>query len=310
MAPLRIGIVQEGPVYLNLQHSLEKALIIMEEAAREGVQLLVFGESWLSGYPAWLDHCPDVALWDHEPVKAVYARMWKNGVAVPGPVTRRLCEAAARHGIHVVMGLNEIVPEGPGPGTIYNSFIVIDAEGKLVNHHRKLMPTFTEKMVYGLGDARGLRAVATPFGRLGGLICWEHWMPLSRQALHAQAELIHVALWPWVHEMHQVASRHYAFEGRCFVIAAGQIMRAWELPPELELPDHLRQHRQMQLLRGGSCVVAPNGHYLLPPQWEREGLIVAEIDDLEQPLRERLTLDVSGHYHRPDIFEFDWKEEG
>ena len=308
MTPLRIGIVQEGPVCLNLKHSLEKALIIMEEAAREGVRLLVFGESWLSGYPAWLDHCPEVALWDHEPVKAVFARMWENGVAVPGPVTRRLCEAAARHGLYVVMGLNEIVPDGPGPGTIYNSFVVIDAEGKLINHHRKLMPTFTEKMVYGLGDARGLRTLSTPFGRLGGLICWEHWMPLSRQALHTQAELIHVALWPWVHEMHQVASRHYAFEGRCFVIAAGQIMRAWELPPELELPDHLRKHTQMQVLRGGSCVVAPNGHYLLPPQWEREGLIVAEIEDLQQPLRERLTLDVSGHYHRPDIFEFDWKE--
>ncbi len=307
MTTLRIGIVQEGPVYLNLKYSLEKAFLLMEEAAREGVQLLVFGESWLSGYPAWLDHCPEVARWDHEPTKAVFARMWANGVAVPGPVTRQLCEAAARHGLYVIMGVNEVVPEGPGPGTIYNSFILIGADGKLLNHHRKLMPTFTEKMVYGLGDGRGLRPVSTPLGRIGGLICWEHWMPLSRQALHAQGERIHVALWPWVHEMHQVASRHYAFEGRCFVIAAGQIMHAWELPPELEWPEHLRRQRKVQLLRGGSCVVAPDGQYLLPPQWEKEGLVVAEIKDLQQPLRESLTLDVSGHYHRPDIFEFGWK---
>ncbi|MDQ2659411.1 MAG: carbon-nitrogen hydrolase family protein, partial [Verrucomicrobiota bacterium] len=163
--------------------------------------------------------------------------------------------------------------------------------------------TYTERLVWGQGDSGGLRSVATPAGRVGGLICWEHWMPLARQTLHLAGEQIHVAVWPTVHEMHQLASRHYAFEGRCFVLAAGLIMRARDLPAELAPPPDLVGKPESFLLRGGSAVIAPNGRCLVESCFEEEKTIIAEID-LQMVEEERMTLDVAGHYSRPDLFDF------
>lgn len=293
-ASIRIAIVQEGPVYLNLGLSLQKAELLIEEAAIKGADLVVFGESWFCGYPAWLDHCPEVALWGHEPTKEVYARMFKNGMAVPGPATELLAGLARKHGIVIGTGANEIVPSGPGNGTIYNAFLLFDAMGQLVIHHRKQRPAFSEKLVYGLGDARGLKTVDTALGRVGGLISGEHFMPLMRQAMHDQGELVHLALWPCVHEMHQVASRHYAFEARCFVVAVGQLMRVRDIPPELDIPPGLAAEPDEWLLNGGSAVIAPDGFYDLQPQYGKEGIVYHTIDDLDHPLRERLTFNLSG----------------
>ena len=304
---IRLAIVQESPAYLNLPHSLQKAEILIKEAASKDAELIVFGETWLCGYPAWLDHCPDVALWNHEPTKEVFARMFQNAVTVPGEATQLLSELASTHKTVIGIGINEVVQSGPGNGTIYNSFLLFNSDGKLVIHHRKLMPTYTEKMLYGLGDASGLHAAKTSIGMVGGLICWEHFMPLSRQVLHNDGELIHLALWPQVHELHQVASRQYAFEGRCFVVAAGQLMRVKEIPPELELPKALREQPDEWILNGGSCVIAPDGFYDLKPQFEKEGIIYHDISDLNQAYRERMTLDVSGHYQRRDIFKLEVK---
>ncbi|MGI9542914.1 MAG: carbon-nitrogen hydrolase family protein [Cyclobacteriaceae bacterium] len=298
-----VGIVQSGPVYLDLTKSLEKAEQLAKEAADKGVELLVFGESWLSGYPAWLDHVPKAALWDYEPTKKVFANTWQNSIAIPGPDLDRLSNLAQQHQLTLGIGINEKVEKGKGNGTIYNSLIMISHEGALINHHRKLMPTFTEKMVYGLGDGQGLKAVDTNSGRIGGLICWEHWMPLTRQALHNSGEQIHIALWPQVHEMLQIASRHYAFEGRCFVISVGQVMRVSELPDAFDLPIDLADHPDRLLLNGGSSIIGPNGQYIMDPQYGKDELLVQTID-LDQTLRERMTLDVSGHYARPDVFDF------
>lgn len=305
--PIRIAIVQEGPVYLNLSLSLQKAEILIKEAAANGAQLIAFGETWLCGYPAWLDYCPEIAIWGYEPAKEVFARMHENGVAVPGPATQLLAALAKSLKVLIAIGIHEIVEDGPGSGSIFNAFLLFDSTGELVLHHRKLMPTFTEKLLYGLGDARGLRSVKTSIGKIGGLICWEHFMPLTRQTLHNDGELIHLALWPCVHEIHQVASRHYAFEGRCFVIAVGQLMRVMDIPPELEIPESLADEPQDWLLNGGSCVIAPDGFYDLQPQYEKEGIIFHDMKDLAHAVRERLTLDVSGHYHRPDIFKLKVK---
>ena len=307
---IHIAIVQQGPVYSDLQQSLERAAALVRQAKSEGAQLVVFGESWLCGYPVWLDHLPQVALWDYEPSKAAFARMWQSGVEVPSPTTAFLAELARCLEIVLGMGVNEVVRSGPGNGTIYNSFLLFDADGSLRIHHRKLMPTYTEKMLYGLGDGRGLKPSNTAAGRIGGLICWEHFMPLSRQALHNEGELIHLALWPQVHEMHQVASRMYAFEGRCFVVAAGQLVRVGELPPELPLPEELAAQPERLLLKGGSCVIKPNGQFALQPQGHAVPIVYHTITDEEQAIRERMTLDTSGHYARPDVFEFRVKTDG
>ena len=304
---IRVAVVQEGPVYLNLPLSLQKLEILVKEAAAEEAELLVFGETWLTGYPAWLDHCQKAALWNHEPTKQVFARMWQNSVSVPGQATQLISQLAKCHKLVIGIGINERVETGPGNGTLYNSFLLFDATGELLTHHRKLMPTFTEKLLYGLGNASGLRVADTSIGRIGGLICWEHFMPLSRQVLHNEGEHIHLALWPMVHEMHQVASRHYAFEGRCFVIAAGQMMKAKDFPPELDIPKHLKDEPEEWLLNGGSCIIAPDGFYDLKPQYEKEGIIYHTMTDLDQVYRERMTLDTSGHYQRPDIFDFGIK---
>jgi len=183
-APVKVAVVQHGPVYLDKAASLQKALDLLKTAAAGGAQLVVFGETWLSGYPAWLDHCPEAGFWNHEPVKEVFAHTYDNAITVPGPETDALGKAAAELGVNLMMGINEIVKGGRPQGTIFNTLITINAQGELANHHRKLMPTYTEKLVYGHGDGAGLQAVETNIGRLGGLICWEHWMPLTRMAMH------------------------------------------------------------------------------------------------------------------------------
>jgi nitrilase len=296
--PVTVAIVQAAQHPLDLAGGLEAAANRTREAAARGARLVVFGESWLGGYPAWLDCCPAIGLWEHGPTKEVFARLRRSSIVVPGPETALLGGLAAELGVVLVMGANERVDSGPGNGTLYNAMLVFDADGKLVQHHRKLVPTHTERLVWGPGDARGLGSSATRIGRVGGLICWEHWMPLARQALHDAGEQIHVALWPSVQEPHQIASRHYAFEGRCFVLAAGSIMRAEDLPAELERPEPGEL-----VLRGGSAVIGPDGKYLTEPVYEQDALIVHDLD-LDAIDKERMTLDVSGHYARPDLFDF------
>jgi predicted amidohydrolase len=228
-----VAVVQTE-VAPDLAGALERTAAGVREARAAGAALVVFPETWIPGYPAWLDLCRDAALWDHGPAKAVFARMARDSVAVPGPAFDALGAMARASEITLVVGVTERVEGGPGRGTLYNSLLTLGPDGRLLNHHRKLVPTYTERLVWGTGDAEGLRAVDTPAGRVGGLVCWEHWMPLARQAMHESGEDVHVAVWPTAHEMHQVASRQYAFEGRCFVLAAGSLLRASALPPELE----------------------------------------------------------------------------
>jgi len=145
---IRVAIVQHGPAYLNKSQTLAKAEALLSEISKEGAHLAVFGETWFSGYPAWIDHCPNAALWNHEPVKEVYAMHYHSGISIPGPETELLGKWAKAHKLAIVMGVNEVVQTGLANGSIFNSLIVINEEGVLVNHHRKLMPTYTEKMVY------------------------------------------------------------------------------------------------------------------------------------------------------------------
>ena len=298
---VRVAAVQAAPIHLDLNRSLQKALALIAEAAALGAKLIVFGETFLPGYPAWLDCCRDVALWDHEPVKKVFARLRQNSVVVPSQTTDAIGRTARDHGVVVNIGVHERVTEGAGRGTLYNTMLTFGADGALLNKHRKIMPTHSERMIWGQGDGSSLSAVQTEVGRVGGLICWEHWMPMARQALHTSGEDIHVAAWPQVKEMNLVASRHYAFEGRCFVIACGSIMRASEIPAELELIESLKQNSEALVLSGGSAIIAPDGKVIAGPVFEEETILAADLD-LSQIAEESLTLDVTGHYFRPDIF--------
>ena len=309
MPTLKIAIVQHKPVFNNLPATLDKATHLIQEAVSNHAQLIVFGETWFSGYPAWIDHIPGMGIWDYQPTKKAFRAMFENSLIKGSEEMQHLQRLAAKHHIYMVVGFNERLQSNHSQGTIYNSLVVIDNNGHIINHHRKLMPTYTEKLLYGVGDGHGLTTVPTPFGKLGGLICWEHWMPLTRQAMHNQGEQIHVALWPTVHDMHQIASRHYAFEGRCFVIAVGQLLQAEDLSPYFDLPTNLANDPTQYLLTGGSCVIGPNGQYLLKPQFNEEKTLLIDIPDSHQTLEEMITLDVSGHYQRNDIFSFSVDRE-
>ena len=205
--------------------------------------------------------------------------------------------------VTVVVGLNERSSTG---GTLYNSLATIGPDGTLLNLHRKLVPTHTERIVWGLGDAAGLRVVDTPAGRLGGLVCWEHWLPLARQVLHADGEQLHVAAWPDLPEIHETAARSYAFEGRCFVVSAGLYLSVDDVPAEL-----LDAYRaglgagvgsDGVLFDGGSAVVGPDGEWVVEPVRGRAELVVARLD-LAAIDRAHQDLDVVGHYARDDLFE-------
>ena len=297
-----VAVVQ-AEVEPTLQGGLVRTRELALDAAAAGAKLVVFPETWIPGYPAGLDVCRDAALWDHAPVKQVFRRMAENSIVVTGESGAALAAIARDAGVTLVIGVSERVEHGPGRGTLFNSLLTYGPDGALLNHHRKLVPTYTERMVWGTGDADGLNPAETALGRVGGLVCWEHWMPLARQALHQAGEDIHVAVWPTAIESHQIASRQYAFEGRCYVLAAGALMRASALPPELEPhPDRVASP-DAWLLRGGSAIIGPDGKYVREPVYEEAVTLYAELD-LARVREESMTLDVAGHYFRPDLFDF------
>ncbi|MCI0433973.1 MAG: carbon-nitrogen hydrolase family protein [Gemmatimonadetes bacterium] len=300
---LHVAIVQDE-VAPDLETGLQRTSALVAEAATRGAQLVVFPETWLPGYPAWLDICRDAALWDHPPVKQAFRRMAQQSVTVPGPAVTRLGSVARNAGATIVIGVTERVADGPGRGTLYNTLLTVGPDGTLLNHHRKLVPTYTERLVWGPGDGDGVKAVDTPAGRVGGLVCWEHWMPLARQALHDSGEDIHVAVWPTVKEMNIIACRQYAFEGRCFVLAAGSLMRASALPDGLEAHPDLVADDQALVLRGGSAIIGPDGAILAGPVHDEPVILVASID-LGRVREEKMNLDVAGHYSRPDVFRLE-----
>lgn len=297
---IKAAIIQAEPEYYNLAATVEKAVSLIHEAAGKGAQLITFGETWFPGYPVWLDICTGTNIWDSEPTKEVFARLYHNSPTINGAEMNRLREVAKELGVVLVLSINERVEKSAGHGTLYNSLVTIDATGNIVNHHRKLVPTFTERIVWGAGDGAGLQAVDTTVGRVGGLICWEHWMPHARQALHESAEKIHVAVWPAVTEMMHIASRHYAFEGRTFVLASGTILHTSAMPKELEVE---AGYDAKLAQRGGSAIIAPDGSVIAGPVYDEETILIADLD-LNMIVKESMTLDVTGHYSRPDVFDF------
>ena len=298
--PFIATAIQHPPVFLDLPKSIEKACDLIAEAASEGARLIVFPETWLTGYPIWFDLIPGAALWGSDEANGVYQRLYENSPALSDAAIQQLGETAKSAQAIVVMGLHE--REG---STLYNTTLYIGVDGQIMGHHRKLVPTYTERLIWGRGDGSTLEVFDTPLGKTGGLICWEHWMPLARYTYHAQGEQIHIAQWPTVKTMHQVASRNYAFEGRCFVIAAGTVLHRDEvLACGLPLLEQIPDEEDDLVMRGGSCIIGPDGMFLAEPVFNQPGFVTAEIDP-RKAISESMTLDVAGHYSRPDIFTLE-----
>jgi predicted amidohydrolase len=299
MTVVTAAAVQHAPVFLDRDATIEKGIALIGEAARDGADLVVFPETWVPCYPLWIF---GATRWEDRASKRAYALLLENSVVVGSASTDRVCRAAREHGVHVVMGINE---RGTGSGgTIYNSLLYVSPAGEVLGVHRKLMPTHAERVVWGAGDGSTLHVFETGIGRLGGLICWEHWMPLTRFAMHAKGEQIHVAVWPEVPEVHQLASRHYAFEGRCFVICSGHYLTVDMVPPELReaaLGGQVGAEASV-LLPGGSGIIGPDASWIAGPAGNEETIVYGEID-VDRIGGEFQALDAAGHYNRPDIFQ-------
>lgn len=297
MGGYTVAIAQVAPHFLDLDGSLDRAAAAIKGAAAAGARLVVFGETWLPGYPVWADRG---VPWEDAAAKATYARLVQNAVEVPGPAVSRLASCAREHGVHLVIGVNEREARF-SRRTLYNTLLYLSDEGDVLGAHRKLVPTHSERVIWGGGDGSTLLVAETPLGRLGGLICWEHWMPLARFAMHAKGEDVHVAVWPDAPENHHLASRAYAFEGRCFVVCAADYLTLDDVPADVPIRGILEEVADDGvLLAGGSGVVGPDGSWIAGPI-EGEELVVTDID-LERIAEEQQALDAAGHYNRPDVF--------
>jgi nitrilase len=294
---VKVAITQKPPVLLDLQASLARAVETIEEAASNGAKLIVFPEAYLPGYPTWIWRLRpggDIALGNE-----IHARLRANSVDLQAGDLEPIAQAAAQHQIVVVMGAHELESEFSG-STLFNALFVFDADGSLVNHHRKLMPTNPERMVWGMGDASGLKVVETAVGRVGCLICWESYMPLARFALYSQNIDIYIApTWDngdtWVASMN-----HIAREGGCWVLSTATAISGSDIPGDFPGKAQLFDDQEW-INTGGAVVVKPFGGIVEGPMHKEKAILYADID-LEAAKNARKSLDVTGHYGRPDIF--------
>ncbi len=292
--PYTAAAVQWAPAYGDLRAGVGRAIDAIDEAAREGASLIVLPEAWLPGYPYWCtEQRPNRA------VSALYRELVENGVEVPGPVTDALGEAAARANATVVIGVTE-----RAGGTLYNTLCYIGPDGDLLGAHRKLVPTLSERTVWGMGDGSDLDAYDTPAGRVGGLICYEHFMAPARYALAGLGVEFHASVWPgypFLHANVDAATRMLAVENACAVVVAREVMSADRLPSGTPFAEHPR----MWEMNGGSAIIAPGGKYLAEPVYDDETILYAEIDPADLVEAKRW-VDGVGHYSRPDVFRLHW----
>ena len=295
MNTVRVACVQAEPVILDREATLDRLDSIAGEVARAGARLAVFPEAFIPAYPSsvW---ARALAGWADPRAKAAFALLAREAVSVPGPAADRLGEIAARHELWLVTGVTEVDPERPG--TLYNSLLYHAPDGSLAQRHRKLVPTNHERLVWGQGDGGGLRALPTDLGRIGGLICWENYMPLARFALYESGVEIYIASTADDSQEWQATLVHIARESRCFVIAPGHFQRAASYPDDFPLRELLEGKDIVG--RGGSAILAPDGSYLAGPLFDEEGILFAELDP-SRLLEERQRFDAAGHYHRPDV---------
>ena len=288
---VKVACVQAEPVILDREATIDRVAELSAEAAGNGAQLVVFPEAFVPCYPSnrWARALAAGALPE---VRDTFARLMRESVEVPGPACARLGVIAREHNVWLATGVNE-----RAGGTIYNTLLIHAPDGELALHHRKLMPTNHERLVWGLGEGGGLHTVATPFGRVGGLICWENLMPLARFALYQDGLEILLAPTADTSDAWQESMRHVARESRCYVITSCVLQRASSHPPEVPLaegPDLMD--------RGGSAILAPDGSYLAGPLWDEPGIIYADLDP-DRLAADRQRFDPAGHYNRPDVFQ-------
>lgn len=292
--PFMVAVVQAASVVFNREATLQKVESLADQAAQQGAELVVFPEAFITGYPRGLDFGAVMGSRTEEG-REDFRRYWDSSVDVPGPAVEELGRIARSNGIYLVIG----VVERAG-GTLYCCVLFFAPDGHFLGKHRKIMPTASERLVWGFGDGSTLPVFETPLGKIGAVICWENYLPLLRAAMYAKGIEIYCAPTADPRDSWSASMRHIAIEGRCFVLACNQFNRRRDFPAEYRSiygndPDTV-------ICRGGSCIVDPFGNLLAGPNMEGEAILTAEIDRA-QIVRGKYDLDVVGHYARPDIFE-------
>jgi nitrilase len=294
----KAAAVQAAPVFLNRKATVEKACDLIHTAGRDGAKLVVFPEAFISGYPDWVWVVPNSkkAIWDE-----LYAALLDNAVSIPDDTTEQLAKAAKDAKTHVVIGLNERNTEASG-ASLFNTILYIDPRGEIMGKHRKLTPTGGERLVWAQGDGSTLHVFDSDIGRLGGLICWENYMPLARHAMYAWGTQIHAAP-TWDSSDNWLLSlRHVAREGGMFVIGCCMAVHRDDIPDSYEFKNLYPEGKEW-INKGNSCIINPKGEFIAGPVGAKEEILIAEIDT-ELISKSKWIFDAAGHYARPDVFSF------
>ena len=295
----QLAIVQTAPVFLNKSKTIQLAVAKVEEAASNGANLVVFTEAFIPGYPAWIWRLRPGGDWNLS--ETLHERLLNNAVNIDSEDLDPLYQAARKHQLTIVCGIEERDNQ-LSRATLYNSVIIIGPDGNLLNKHRKLMPTNPERMVWGFGDATGLKVVDSPAGRIGTLLCWENYMPLARYAMYSQGVELYIAPTydsgdEWISSL-----QHIAREGCCWVVGCGNLMKGSDIPDDFPDKDSLYPDKDEWINPGDSVVIAPGGELIAGPMRQKDGILYCNIDPAKVGIARR-ALDVTGHYSRPDIFQ-------
>lgn len=295
---LSIGLAQISPVWLDKEKTRDKIRDFITEAGSKACDLVVFGEGLLPGYPFWLG-LTHGAEFNSTMQKEIHAHYARNAIQVEAGELDQLCKSAKQSNTAVYVGIIERA-QNRGGHSLYCSLVFIDKQGKIRSVHRKLQPTYEERLTWSPGDGNGLQVHPLKDFTVGGLNCWENWMPLPRAALHGMGEDLHVAVWPGSKPNTDDITRFIAKEARSFVVSVSGLMTRDDFPPDTPYRDEIVKNAPEQLTDGGSCIAGPDGEWVLEPVVGKEGLFIETID-FNRVLEERQNLDVSGHYSRPDV---------
>ena len=297
---LNVAIAQIAPVWLNRASTIKKIESAVAEAASQGAALVCFGETLLPGYPFWLD-LTGGAKFDDPMQKDIFSHYLSQAVSVGDGDLNSICALAKEKRIAVYLGVAEKAGDRGGH-SVYCSLVYIDASGIIQSVHRKLMPTYEERLAWSIGDGNGLRVHALGSFTVGGLNCWENWMPLARSALYAQGENLHVAVWPGNLNNTVDVTRHMAKENRMYVLSVSGLMRKEDISSDVPHHQLIADNAGEVLGDGGSCLAAPDGSWIIEPMDAQEKVVTASVD-MNEVRRERQNFDPSGHYSRPDVFD-------
>jgi nitrilase len=295
---INVALAQIAPVWLDREASTQKVMQAITEAADKGAELVTFGECLLPGYPFWLELTGGAAF-NSPKQKLIHSHYLEQAINIERGDLDDICTLSKQRSIAVVLGIAERASDRGGH-TIYCSLVYINAQGQIQNVHRKLMPTYEERLAWGPGDGHGLRTFPIKDFTMGALNCWENWMPLARAALYGQGEDLHIASWPGgEHNTHDI-TRFIAKEGRSFVVSVSGLMRKQDFPQNTPSLEEILDNAKNTLASGASCVAAPDGSWILEPQIGMEGVFVVELDH-QLVRQERQNFDPVGHYSRPDV---------